>query len=95
VAIPVHPDPGAITDKRAHEQAVADRLAGMLKAWHPDLGEYSVALVGSYPDTRLKVSGLNVRTERPMQREFTLWDFWQDWGTVDGTATVIYAQLAD
>ena len=29
-----------------------------------------------------------------MEWEFALWDFWQEYGTVGGTATVLYAQLA-
>jgi hypothetical protein len=89
------PDPETIPDKAVYELAIADDLAGRLKMSHPELGTYSISLVGSYPGTRMKVSGRNVRTEQPTEWEFALWDIWQDWGTVNGTATVIYANLAD
>lgn len=92
--IPADPDPEAIPDKRAYEQTIADDLSERLRASHPGLGDHEMALVGSYPDTMLEVSGLNIRTEEPANWRFAVWDFWQDWGTVDGTVTVLYAQLA-
>ena len=92
--IPERPDPDTITEKAAHEQAIADDLAAKLKAFDPQMGDYVISVVGSYPDTKLKVAGRNIRTGRPMEWEFALWEFWEDCGDIDGTATVIYAQLA-
>ena len=88
------PNPDAIDDKSAYEQAIADDLAAKLKTFDPDKGDYVMSLVGSYPETKLKVSGLNIRTGEPSVWEFALWEFWKDWGDINGTATVIYAQLA-
>jgi hypothetical protein len=87
-------DPDAIDDKGAYEQAIADELSAKLKAFDPNKGEYSISIIGSYPDTKLKVSGLNIRTEQPTEWEFVVWEFWQEWGDIEGTAAVIYAQLA-
>jgi hypothetical protein len=92
---PDAPHPDAILDKRTYEQAIADDLAAKLRAFDPDMGEYAITVVGSYPDTKLKVSGRNIRTGQPTEWEFALWEFWDEWGTVNGTSTVIYAQLAD
>jgi hypothetical protein len=91
---PEPPDPDAITDKGAYEQAIADDLAAKLKAFDPETGDYAISVVGSYPDTKLRVQGRNIRTWEPIKWEFALWEFWKDWGDVNGTATVIYAQLA-
>jgi hypothetical protein len=88
------PNPDAIDDKGAYEQAIADDLAAKLKAFDPQEGDYSISLAGSYPNTKLKVSGPNIRTGKAMEWEFAIWEFWQDWGDINGTATVIYAQLA-
>jgi hypothetical protein len=66
----------------------------MLRKFDPEKGDYAVELEGSFPDTKIKIAGCNIRTEEPTEWEFRLWDFWEDWGTVNGTATVIYAQLA-
>jgi hypothetical protein len=88
------PNPDAIDDKGAYEQSIVEDLAAKLKAFDPDKGDYVISLSGSYPETKLEVSGLNIRTEQPMEWEFELWKFWKDWGEINGTATVIYAQLA-
>jgi hypothetical protein len=92
--IPERPDPDTITEKPAYEQAIADDLAAKLKAFDPQMGDYVISVIGSYPDTQLRVAGRNIRTGRPMEWEFALWEFWEDSGDIDGTATVIYAQLA-
>lgn len=88
------PDPDTIPDKRAYEQAIAEALAKMLRTFDPGLGEHDMTLVGSYPDTILRVSGPNIRTRQPDSWELAVWDFWQEWGNVNGTVTVLYAQLA-
>jgi hypothetical protein len=92
--LPEDRDPDTITDKPAYEQAVAGDLAANLKAFNPDKGDYAIAVVGFYPDTKLKVSGRNIRTGEPMEWEFALWDFLGDPGTPEDTAIVIYAQMA-
>ena len=88
------PDPDAITDKGAFEREVADRLASMLRSFDPEMGEYVISLASSYPDTKIKISGRNIRTGRPMDWEFDLWELWQPYEQAGGTAVVIYAQLA-
>jgi hypothetical protein len=57
-------------------------------------GVRSIVVIGSYPDTKLQVSGRNIKTGRPMEWAFPLWELWRDWGNVNGTATVIYANMA-
>ena len=86
-------DADTIADKRGFERAVADDLAAKLKAWHPENGSYTIAVTGSYPVTKLHVTGLNVRTDEPSEWGFALWDFLSS-GTPDDTATIIYAQMA-
>jgi hypothetical protein len=87
-------DSDTIADKPAYEHAIADDLAGKLKAFDPEMGDYSIVVIGSYPDTKLQVSGRNIKTGRPMEWAFPLWELWRDWGNVNGTATVIYANMA-
>jgi hypothetical protein len=63
-----------------------------------DKGDYTLDLVGHYPDTKLNVSGLGLASGRPMKWEFALWEFWEDSGTaatVDGTAILIWANMDD
>ena len=93
--LPPNHDPDGVTDKAACEREIAADLAAWLSNAHGDLGPYEMAILGSYPDTILKVSGRNIRTEKPAQWEFALWDAWRDWGNVSGTVTVLYAALAD
>jgi hypothetical protein len=92
--LPEDQDPETISDKPAYERAVADDLAAKLKAFDPEKGEYAITVFGSYPDTKIKVEGRNIRTWEPMEWEFALWDFLGAPGTPDDTAIVIYAQLA-
>jgi hypothetical protein len=88
------PDRDAITDKAAFEREVADRLASMLRNFDPEKGQYAISLAGSYPDTKIKVSGRNIRTREPTDWEFDLWELWQPYEQAEGTAVVVYAQLA-
>jgi hypothetical protein len=92
--LPTDREPETIRDKGSYEHVVADDLAAKLRAFDPEKGDYVITLVGSYPDTKLKVSGCNIRTGDPMEWEFAIWDFLSAPGTAEDTATIIYAQLA-
>jgi len=92
---PDPPDPDAIEDKLAYEQAVAARLASLLERNDANKGPYTIELVGSYPDTKLKVSGLGLASRRPMKWEFELWDLWEEDGTILGTGALIWANMDD
>jgi hypothetical protein len=92
--LPEDRDPATIADKGAYEQAVAGNLARKLNAWDADKGDFAITVVGSYPDTKLKVKGCNIRTGKPMEWDFALWDYLSDPGTPVDTATIIYAQMA-
>ena len=90
------PDLDAIPDKRAFEEAVAASLASLLARMDADKGKYTIELVGAFPDTKLKVAGRGLASGRPMEWEFSVWEFWADDGTaatVEGTAVLIWANM--
>ncbi|HEX3510599.1 MAG TPA: hypothetical protein VHT27_05805 [Solirubrobacteraceae bacterium] len=94
----VRMDAGAITDKRAYEEAVASYLASILKRRDAQSGEYEIALIGEYPDTKLKVAGNGLASGRPMKWEFAVWEFWADDftdKTVPGLAAMLWANMDD
>ncbi len=89
------PDPSAVADKRAFEEETAGWVKRM--AASQGEGDYQVELVGSYPDTLLRIAGRNVRTSTPSTWQFSFWELWEeagDYQSPSGTAIVICAQLA-